>query len=360
MLQEDIARLAKAVDYLQEPQAAEILEVVLERLKADISAIIADIWVRSPAEGGISILDLFVSRADEGRPPRGTVVVTDKPASLLAWVVEREKPLWLDDIAVGTRSAPNLLDGEIIPDHYFNVDHRTRSFAAVPIRYREQLRGILSMEAPITGRIKRAHIDAMTALEGPIGILLWKSSIAKENYTHTQEAIQSFRQQNSKLINPLNPYRTGFIARPFNPEFELLEKTAKEIFQRKQIQLRPYQHLPGRGPVVQEMLVQIHAAHFGIVDITALNENVLIEYGAMASVSKPIIIFRKKDDSVQLPFDLAGFHYYTYAISDGAIVAYNPADTAARITLENIVSSFIAGELMKDKGFIEAKEWNEG
>ena len=359
MLQEDIARLAKAVDYLQEPQAAEILGVVLERLKADVSAIIADIWVRSPAEGGISILDLFVFRADEGRPPRGTVVVTDKPASLLAWVVERKKPLWLDDVGVGTRSAANLLTGEIIPDHYFNVDHRTRSFAAVPIRYREQLRGVLSMEAPIKGHIKRAHIDAMTALEGPIGILLWKSSIAKENSAHTQEAIQSFRQQNAKLINSLNPYRTGFIARPFNPEFELLEKAAKEIFRRRHVQLRPYQQLPGKGPVVREMLIQIHAAHFGIVDITALNGNVLIEYGAMASVSKPIILFKKQDDSVQLPFDLAGFHYYTYAISDGAIVTYRPADTATRVPLENIVNSFIASELMMDKGFVEAKEWYE-
>ena len=357
MLQEDIYRLAKAVDYLQEPQAAEILGVVLERLKVDISAIIADIWVRAPAEGGISILDLFVSRADEGRPPRGTVVVTDKPESLLAWVVEREKPLWLDDIPVG--AAANLLDGETIPDHYFKIDHRTRSFAAVPIRYREQLRGVLSVEAPIPGRIRRAHVDAMTALEGPVGILLWKSSIAKQNYTHTQEAIHSFRQQNSKLINPLNPYRTGFIARPFSPEFELLEKTAKEIFRKRQIQLRPYQHSPGKGFVVDEMLVQIRAAHFGIVDITALNENVLLEYGAMASASKPIIIFRKRDDSAQLPFDLGGFHYYTYAIIDGGIVTYNPADTASRVPVESIINSFIAEELMNDKSFIEAKEWRD-
>ena len=358
MLQEEISRLAKALDYLQEPQAAEILGVVLERLKEDVSAIIADIWVRAPAEGGLSILDLFVSRADDGRPPRGTVVVTDKPESLLAWVVEREKPLWLDDVGVGSGSAVNRLDGETVPGYYFKVDHRTRSFAAIPIRYREQLRGVLSVEAAISGRIRREHIDAMTALEGSVGILLWKSSIAKENYIHTQEAIHSFRQQNAKLINPLNPYRTGFMARPFIPEFELLESTAKNILRKRQIQLRPYQHPPGKGLVVEEMLAQIHSAHFGIVDITGINPNVLIEYGAMTSVRKPVIIFRKKDDLPELPFDLAGFHYYQYAISSGDIVAYNAAAAASRVSLEDIIYAFIS-ELMKDKGFLEAKEWRE-
>jgi len=359
MLQEDIYRLAKAVDSLHEQQAADILGVVLERLKEDVSAIIADIWIRAPAEGGISILEPFVSRADEGRPTRGRVVVTDKPESLLAWVVEREKPLWLDDVGTGSGAAVNRLDGETVPGHYFKVDHRTRSFAAVPIRYREQLRGVLSVEAAISGRITRAHIDAMSALEGPVGILLWKFSIAKENYNHTQEAIHAFRLQNSKLINPLNPYRTGFMARPFIVEFEFLEKTAKEIFRRKRIQVRPYQHPPGKGLVVAEMLVQIHAAHFGIADITGLNANVLIELGAIASVGKPFIIFRKKEDATQLPFDLAGYQYYPYAISDGAIVAYNTADTTRQIPLEDIVNSFIAGVLMEDKGFIEAKEWRD-
>jgi hypothetical protein len=287
------------------------------------------------------------------------VVITDKPESLLAWVVQQEKPLWLDDLVAGSNSAVNRLDGETVTGHYFKVDHRTRSFAAVPIIYREQLRGVLSLEAAVSGRITRAHIDAMSALEGPAGILLWKCGIAKENYNHTQEAIHSFRQQNSKLTNSLNPYRTGFMARPFIAEFEMLEETAQEIFRRKRIQVRPYQHLPGKGLVVAEMLAQIHSAHFGIADITGLNANVLIEFGAMASAGKPVIIFRKKDDSSQLPFDIAGYQYYPYVISDGAILVSNAADTACRVPLEDVVNIFIRGVLKEDKSFIEAKEWRE-
>ena len=101
MLQEDLYRIAKAVDYLQERQAADILAIALERLKEDVPAIIADTWVRAPARGGRSILKLFVSRADDGRSSGEVVVVTDKPESLLGWVAEHEKPLWLDDIAPG-------------------------------------------------------------------------------------------------------------------------------------------------------------------------------------------------------------------------------------------------------------------
>ena len=117
----------------------------------------------------------------------------------------------------------------------------------------------------------------MSALEGPAGILLWKCSVATENYNHTQEAINSFRQQSARLVNSLNPYRAGFVARPFLTEFELLEKTAVEIFSRKRIRIRPYQHPPGKGMVVEEMLNQIQEAHFGIADITGLNPNVLID-----------------------------------------------------------------------------------
>jgi hypothetical protein len=359
MLQEEIYRLAKAVDYLPEQQAIDILVVALERLKEDVSAMIADIWVRAPAEGGLSILEPFASRADEGRPARGRVVVTERPESLLAWVVEHEEPLWLDDISVGSGSAVNRLNGQTIPANYFKVDNRTRSFAAVPIRFREQLRGVLSVEAAIAGRITRAHLDTMVALEGPVGILLWKSSISRENFNHTQEAIHSFRQQNSKSINSLNPYRTGFIARPFAVEFEFLEKAAKEIFRRKQIRVNAYQHPIGKGLVVTQMLAQIHAAHFGIADITGLNANVLIEFGAMASSGKPILVFRKKDESSALPFDMAGYQYYEYSIHDGSIITYSTADSTSRISLEDTINSFIGGTLFDEKGFVDAKEWHE-
>ena len=360
MLQDDIHHLARAVDYLPEEQAGELLGIVLERLKDDTSAIIADIWLRVPALGGLSVLNLFVSREEPGRPKPDAVVINDKPESLLAWVAERNKPLWLDDITVGASSATNRLDGEPIVGHYLKVYHRTRCFAAVPISYRQQLRGVMSVETAISGRITRTHIDAMSALEEALGIVLWKCSVAKENYAHTKDAIFAFRQETAKsVLKPLAPYRAGFIARPFMTEFEPLEKAAKELFAKKHIQVRSYVHPPGKGLVIPEMLSLIHATHFGIADITALNDNVLVELGAMVSAGKPVLIFRKTEDSVQVPFDIAGYNFYRYSISGGDVVIYSPVESRGQRRLEDVVNAFIADVMMEDKTFTAAKEWLE-
>jgi len=102
---------------------------------------------------------------------------------------------------------------------------------------------------------------------------------------------------------------------------------------------------------------QIYGAHFGIADITGLNRNVLIELGAITSLNKPFIMFRKLEDTLPLPFDIAGYQCYPYTVSNGSIVTYNAADTATRVPLSQIINTFILEELKRNSAFNDAKEW---
>jgi hypothetical protein len=355
MLHDDITRLAETLDYLSEEQAKQLLGTVLDRLKEDIGAFIIDIWLYVPGKAGIGILTPYLSRSDAKRPDLEPIAMTEDAKSLLAWGVENERPLWLDNIKEGAPSAKNLLDNEEISGRYMDIYSSTRAYAAIPIKYRAQFRGVLSVEAATPSRIKRHYLENMRALERPIGIVLWKSSVFEENRRQTNEAIQGFVAASSKLFSPLNAHRTGFVARPFAPEFELFGATIEKIFQREHIKATSYRHPPGGGLLINEMLEQIHAAHFGIADITGLNANVLIEFGALLATNKPFLIFRNKSDALQLPFDISGFQCYQYEIIDKSVEIISVPNS--RTPLTEVLQTFISDKLYTQRAFTEAKEW---
>jgi len=71
------------------------------------------------------------------------------------------------------------------------------------------------------------------------------------------------------------------------------------------------------------------------------------------------LIFRKAEDTVQVPFDIAGYNFYRYSISGGDVVIYSPVESRGQRRLEDVVNAFIADVMMEDKTFTAAKEWLE-
>ena len=156
-------------------------------------------------------------------------------------------------------------------------------------------------------------------------------------------------------FGPLNPYRTGFIARPFEEKFDLISKAVEKIFQNNRIQATVYRPASGGLLIVDEMMAQIDSSHFGIVDITSLNNNVLVEIGAMIAARKPLIIMRNRsDENTPLPFDIAGRQCYLYEAEGEEIVI---CDANTRRSLQEFVSEFIHNSLLAERSFQEALEW---
>ncbi|MCA1456979.1 hypothetical protein I6F35_27795 [Bradyrhizobium sp. BRP22] len=353
MFQEEYARLAKSVDNISEEQAKQIIGSVLAKLKEEARAIIVDVWVRETGQGGVDILVPYLRRSDPHVPGTQNIALTEKATGLLVWVAETQKPVWLHDIPVQATSAVNRLTGQVVEGRHFNLYDGTRAFAAVPIRYRGHF-AILTIEVAVASVLQSFHIDLMKALSEPTGILIWKSGVSEAIRMQTNEAIQEFRDVSGGLAPTLNPYRTGFIARPFDHKFDYISNAIETVFGRKRIRTATYRSVAGSALIVSEMLVQINSAHFGVADITSLNSNVLFEIGAMIAIGKPLVIMRNKTDEAPLPFDIAGYDCYTYVVAGDNIVIF---DATSQTPLEEFMANFISERLVMDRAFRDAKEY---
>jgi hypothetical protein len=313
-----------------------------------------DVWIRDKDRYGTETLTrhLHIGEGAQHDQPL-TISLTGTAGSLLAWVAENDRALLVDDIPASATALRDRLSGEIITGRYIDVYSRTRSFAAVPITYRSQ-RAILSIEAGYAQSLKDYHIESMRALAVPIVYLIWKASAFKANNSQTSEAIENFVRANSRPVSNLNPYKSGFIARSFDKAFDQIEHTITAVLQNEGVRAKAYQHPPGGGLIMDELLKQIRSSHFGIVDISELNLNVLIEFGVMLGTEKPILILRREGSAPKLPFELGNYQCHEYRVEGSSVLVRN---TTSVVPIQEILGDFIRSRLANNRSFREAKDW---
>jgi hypothetical protein len=93
----------------------------------------------------------------------------------------------------------------------------------------------LSVELDFPHNFRDLHYDAMQGLAGPIGNVLWKASVFRENQEQTDDAIQIFAFSSSRSEISY-PYKSGFIARPFQERYSQVETTIQEVCRSEKIQ----------------------------------------------------------------------------------------------------------------------------
>lgn len=352
MLHEEYARIAKSLDNVTGQQAEQIMAPVLDKLRAVTSAMLVDIWVREPGRDGVDVLTPYLRRKDRDVPDTQFVALTKEAKGLLVWVAENLKPV-LIDIEEHAAHAINRLTGQPIDGRYIeSVYDRTRAFIAVPFNYRGHF-GILTVESDAPRSLNDFHVELMKTLTEPTGILVWKAGVSETIRKQTNEAIDEFRSLVSDFAPPLNRVRTGFIARPFNPQFECISDALEAAFRKEGVRVATYCPAADSKLVVSEMLAQISSAHFGIADITSLNKNVLVELGAMIALKKKFIILRAKSDDGTVPFNLAGYDCYRYAIDNARIGIMDAASDPQ--SLDQFVHDFISQQLLRDSLFRNAE-----
>jgi hypothetical protein len=359
MLLDEYIRLAKTIDYLSQDQVRDIITPVADKLKQETGAMIADVWLRSPGKDGIDILRNFIRRKDPHVPDTQDISLHDRATGLLAYVADKRRSVWVEDLRPELQSAINRLSpNEVIEGRFMNFYDNTHSFAAVPVVYQNNNTALLTIELGVSNGVKNFHIDLLKAIAEPTGILLWKALFFEDVRKHTDEAISGFRDSILKHSQILNPYRTGFIARPFDARFESICKTIESKFQEKRVHATTYKNMPGTSAVVtKELLAQIASAHFGIADLTGLNDNVLMELGALLASGKPLLLIRASaDKDMKLPFDIAAFQVYSYEFDgENAFLV----DGTERQPLQELVGRFVE-RLSSENAFQGAKEWYGG
>ena len=364
--------VVKGIDTITVDLVDSLLETILDLTKHNLRATSASVWQATEIRNG-TLLDV---RQHVGRDDRPRLVIRPRTKSVLAWAVRKCKPLWLVDIKdrttgqVVNRAIDQTIDaGELWPQDEedigpFNEDvselaPSTNAVIVVPIVYRQKLRGLIVAEASGQREFSIADVQTLTDLGQPTGILLWKLDSHEHNSEQTKEAISSFKRSVDPTTARLNPYQTGFIARPFEDPFNPVAERLSAVFSAEQIRATEYRHPPGGGIVVEEMMNQIAAAHFGVVDLTGLNDNVLVELGILMGLSKPLVIMRNKADDAELPFNISGYHVYGYALDKQNLRFWEPGQANPR-PASQVVSDFIAEKLANDEAFNNARKWESG
>jgi hypothetical protein len=355
MLSRDYYRFAMGVDKLSRHHSKRVIGSVLDKYKQLIGANIAAVWVRIAGQDNVDFLQVYVDRGDgQGRNPE-PIALTDNASGLFAWVAEHNQPLWLSNVPPNPELLQNCLyPYQKIDGRYIDINERTRSFVALPIEYKNRLTAILAVEAPDAGRIQEFHVESLKEITRPTGILIWKADVFEDSQNETEQIVSDFQVSTISASTTLNPYRTGFVARPYSTPFHLIGKVIADAFEKRRIKAAVYEHTPGSGLVMAEMLAQISSSHFGVADISSLSPNVIFELGALIAANKPVIILRDSDDNLKVPFDITGYQCYRYQVSGNGIFIVEPQSLRA---LDDFVGTFIQNKLLQDPDFQRARDW---
>jgi hypothetical protein len=282
MFPDDYDRLAKSLGYISEHQAKRILNIVLHKIKRDTRAGIVELWLLERGRN-VDVLRSYSRLADGGIPEPQIVALSPDARGLLVWVVEQRTPIWLNEIDENATSGRNLLTDQDIGGRHFYMFNRTRAYAAYPVEYQNQIHGVLTVEMTDdnNSRLGREQIRFLEQIVEPTAILMWKANIFEENQRQADLAIKYLHKtEDEKVTRRLASHRTGFIATAFKPEFVKISDMIENAFRAARVQATTYRPRH-KTYVVEEILEQISVAHFGVVDTTSLNQNVLIETGIM-------------------------------------------------------------------------------
>jgi GAF domain len=352
MLVSEFAMVVKSLDFISEGHARTLHEAVLEQVCKNVKASRAEIWSAGEDRDGTRLNPIACSGAGCNADDWKGFSVRPETKGVLAWAARTDTSVWLNDVPDQKHNGYvlNLADQEKIGKEFHNFRDDLFATLTVPARFRKRVRGLIRVESGTGGiGFSRSDWEALKSLQEIIAIVLWKVDASNENSDHTRDAVGSFCSALRNLKPKMNPYRTGFIARPFTPEAERLSAKLADIFRRREIRARTYLPSDGARLVVIEMFDQISRAHFGLVDLTALNPNVLTEFGALQGQQKQFLLFRAADDEAEMPFDLAGFQIHRYAFEDDRVVLRDP--TGNRTTLDEVVDRFIDTLLAEDEAF---------
>ena len=255
------------------------------------------------------------------------------------------KSVWIENIKTQNLENPvrNLATGENIESKYLDIFSNTDSIMATPLTCRGTVWGICSVELRGSGVFTEEALKLMERIARPITLVIWRADVRSFNQSRMSSAINRFSEwiDTVNFRQLLQPYRAGFIARPYEPEFSVVEDAIKEILEKNKIQAQHYIQQPGLGYALDHLLSQISDSHFGIVDITGCNPNVMIELGMMLMLRKKLLLVRRMDDSTEVPFDIRPYTYYEYELKGPDIRIWDPANNRFLASIEEALQPFI-------------------
>lgn len=355
----ELEKLSLSLDTITQPDAERIIHVVNKIFINMLNPHIVDLIWKGEGKNGV-ILRPFITSYDTSR--RGGAKpyqVAEGNRGIWTWVYHFRQPVWIESIKSQNLSTPvkNEATGEGIDSSYLNIFTDTDSIMTVPLVFRDVVWGVYSIELPISGKFTQEILELMERVAMPLAVIVWKADTFVLNQKQTSEAVRLVADAilDGGFQEIMTPYRSGFIARPFAPEFNNLEICIKSILEKRQILARHYVARPGAGIVIEDIMKQIKSSHFGVIDISGFNLNVMIELGMFMVLRKKFIVLQQKGDTTLLPFDIRPYHVTEYVAQEADICYWDPVDEQYE-PIETLLHPFIT-DLFDDPNFVAAKPW---
>ena len=349
------------MDLITKDEAKEIIRTVNDALYKLLKAHIIDVRWKQGAEGGV-ILNSFCSFDETTRGKPKPYLIRDNSnddqTGVWTWVYENRKPLWIENIKSEDLRQPvrNEATGDDIEPRYLRFFEATDSIMAIPLTFRDTVWGIYSVELPASGKLTLETKELMERISRPIATITWKADAQEFKREQRSEALRLFCK--SWEVYKFTKYRTGFIARPFDPKFNIVEECITKILENKSICAEHYKFGPGKETlVIKEIMEKIRSSHFGIVDITGCNFNVMLELGMMMILEKKFFLLRRNDDETKVPFDISGYHYFEYEEKQPGQIHVQDPGTKQYEPIGHMLENFVK-RLEDDPAFLAAKHWS--
>ena len=359
----DLEKLGLAMGLMTRRDADQIIRAVNTKIAAMVEAHIIDVRWKEEAEGGCKLNSFSSIDLTQRGTPKPYLIKhdsNDDPTGIWTWVYENRKSLWLEGIKGKDlkKAVKNEATEDDIEPRYLNFFESTDSIMAIPLTFRDTVWGIYSVELPTSGKLTQEIKELLEQISRPLATIVWKADVQEFKQKQRSKAIQLFRTswKDYEVEAMLTRYRTGFIARPFDPKFNVVEDCITKILENKDICAEHYKFGPGKETfVIKEIMDKVRSSHFGIVDITNCNPNVMSELGMMMVLEKRFILLQRHDDEKSVPFDISGYHIFEYEEDKpGDAIRLKDPGTGQYEPIKRVLDDFVK-RLEDDPAFLAAK-----
>lgn len=364
---EELNRLSLSLDYLDEEHRNSVLKVVNQRVKSLLKARIVDVrWKGelNPGAGGILLQPIYSST-----PNPKPYFVNEQSQGVWSWLYHNRKPVWLENLheRAPNEPWPNKADNnENMDPKYLTIDPATNTIISLPLVYGEStdvVWGAFTVEWGADDTPDEDTLKGLISLARPIGRIVWKADLHMIDRLDTRNAIDLLDKAvaTAGTETVLNKYRSGFYVRPFDAKYVKIENFIGNYLHAKKIQVQRFVNPGGGRPVINDIIKMIRMSHFGIVDITGLNPNVLVEVGMLLGLKRQVMLIKEAGDAAPTPFNLSAYEIHKYQVlQEGAeaeptVEFYDPGANNY-VPAEQALGRFLE-ELRNHEGFRKASPW---
>lgn len=317
----ELKRFSLLMDSNDKAGARNVISVLCDDICSALDANVVDVRFYYKGEGG-NILGSFVSTGRDAKDTKMFIVNTnpskENKTGLWSWLVKNKNDIWIKDIPenLGNDPLKNEITGDSIPIEYTNISPKTRSILVTSYFRQKNLWGILSIELGEPNRFNNAMVGLFSEITKHIQIIIKKTHTRSLKQKDTDKAINLFcdKIKRFNLKRRIKSVPTGFFSRPFSSEYNIVEDCLAKIFKENNIVFNSFMSDTSKGIITDRIINRINYDNFGIVDISGLKANVMIELGYLINSNIELLIIKNYSDEFEIPFNIKGHQCYLYKI----------------------------------------------